>query len=62
MPGMNIQMISRNSPSYAHHVPCQSLALFWRQGGVAFFTKVRKAEGIKHGQTVSFTIEVDRWK
>ena len=55
-------MISRNSPSYAHHVPCQSLALFWRQGGVAFFTKVRKAEGIKHGQTVSFTIEVDRWK
>ncbi|MBI4268584.1 DUF1905 domain-containing protein [Candidatus Uhrbacteria bacterium] len=24
--------------------------------------KVRKAEDIKHGQTVSFTIEVDRWK
>ena len=24
--------------------------------------KVRKAEGIKHGQTVSFAIEVDRWK
>ncbi|PJE76403.1 DUF1905 domain-containing protein [Candidatus Uhrbacteria bacterium CG10_big_fil_rev_8_21_14_0_10_48_16] len=24
--------------------------------------KVRKAEGIEHGQTVSFAIEFDRWK
>ncbi|TAL50453.1 DUF1905 domain-containing protein [Patescibacteria group bacterium] len=24
--------------------------------------KVRKVENIKHGRTVSFTIEVDRWK
>lgn len=24
--------------------------------------KVRKAEGIEHGNTISFTIEVDHWK